>query len=200
MNQAGKRCVERRTVMRTGDHKNGMIWRGVHAVIFCLAACFAVVCLFRLWCHIKPVTVYTVKCTPFDALLDLNTALLCESDTGRLYYLSFSRIGADSAECVTGRFPHPTNNVPTIYRYEKVSLGWDWGIVSSSHRIWLHVGDMLLSWMPPSHVFFGDDTIQRAALIPVSEISNPAATNNLDWVVPARSECYFRTNADAAAN
>jgi hypothetical protein len=163
-------------------------------------ACFIALCLFRLWCRFKPPTIYKAECTPWHARLDLDTALLCKSDTGRLYYLYFLRIEEERAECVTGRFPDLENKESPLYRYEEVSIGWDWGIIFSRSRTSIHIGDMLFSWMPSSHVFFVDDTLQRVALIPVGEISNPAATNNLDWVVPARSECYFRTNADAAEN
>lgn len=177
--------------MKTGDRCGGVIKWMFRVTITCLIIGLAALCFARLWWHIKPLSIDKARCTPFDALLDLDTALLCESDTGRLYYLFFTHIREDGGWYEAGRFPRQADGTGAATWWEPVSIGWGVMVIGSRHGI--HVGDMRLEWMPPSNVLFADNALQRVALVPVSELFNPSATNGLDWIVPFRSECYFRS-------
>ena len=179
--------------MKIGDGYKHVAKRVFHVTVVCLIGSFVALCFVRLWWHIKPVSTGTTACTPFYARLDLSVALLCESDTGSLYYLYFTHIREDGGWYEAGRFPRQADGRGTGTRWENVSIGWKLMFIGSRYGI--HVGDMRLEWMPPSNVLFDDDVLQRVALIPVSELSNPSATNGLEWIVlEVRPRCVLQAD------
>lgn len=151
-------------------------------------------CAARVWFYTVPFAGRKTECTPVQAALDLKTALLCESDSGRVYYVYFTQAHAIRAKYVAGRFPYPSDGfTPQEWREQVGDSLIPW---IGERRNGLHVGDMYLLWMPPTWIVFLDNTLQRVAVIPVEEIGNPGVTNRVEWIV-TRKGMGLRPQAEA---
>lgn len=181
--------------MRTGDK-----WRRMNKKTICslLVVGLAGVGLWGgitlMWARYAPVSIPGARCFEIQASLDLETALLCESESKLIYYVYFTSANAGRAEYTAGRFPCPTNGfLPYAWREAVKAPVLPF---AGKPRNGIHVGDMYLLWMPPTEIVFLDSTLQRVALVPIKDIINPDVTNRVTWTV-TRKGLGLRSQVEA---
>ncbi len=168
--------------MRVGDQQRRRCWKTICFLLLAgLVGAGLWIFVTLVWTRYAPVSIPGVQCSQIQATLGLETALLCESESKRIYYVYFTSASARRAEYTAGRFPYPTNGFSPHVWSETVSVPAF--PFTGKPRNGIHVGDMYLLWMPPTEIAFLDSTLQRVALVSIKEIVNPDVTNHVKWIV-----------------